>query len=93
MAQVAEALAEHTNAGNDWACEHLLSEPRAIAPDAEIVEIVEQIHVCWPKAAHRKQNPVRYALSWAWIPKPVNRSTTKRKAQTFDAIPRVRKRV
>jgi hypothetical protein len=61
MAEIAEAVAVHSNAGNDWVISHLISEPRAIAPDAEIVEIIEQIHANWD-AASKKSNPLGYLV-------------------------------
>ena len=61
MAQVAEAVAVHSPAGNDWVITHLISEPRAICPDAEIREIVEQIHACW-LVASKKDNPLGYLV-------------------------------
>jgi hypothetical protein len=62
MAQVAEAVAAHSDAGNDWVITHLLSEPRAVAPDVTVTEIVEQIHAQW-KVASKRDNPLGYLVT------------------------------
>lgn len=62
QAQIAEAVAVYSKAGNDWVITRLISEPRGLAPDATIDEIVEQIHANWHLAANQK-NPLGYLVT------------------------------
>ncbi len=60
-AQIAEALAEHTDAGSNWAVGQLITQVRAIDENATAAEIVHFCHADWHKC-RSKGNPLAYIV-------------------------------